>query len=411
MPVAPAPPPVRFSDDSCEHANDGYCDEPYECDVGTDTTDCSQAGFENGNSQYCRYAGDGECDEVQYCPAGSDTHDCCSHGQPRETDQHGTPVVAANVCCGGDCVPPGPDWCQYANDGTCDEPQGSGECPAGSDTTDCAGVVRECQYIGDGECDEGGTTGYCPAGSDTADCCENGQPRETDGAGAAIDASQVDCSVAGITAPAPPRTKPPPPAPPPYNRTYFPAPAPPPSGFDDDEDDQAPDWLVAFVLVIMLYLGFLALFPVVVMVCAWCCCIKPKRDAEGRRPTRKAWHSCCGVFWLMACLGFLIGWDGGPILWLLGSVLMVVPFCRDGSYTDPHGAQQQGVAAAGVVQATVVQPMTSHNPVVLAPGQPQQQQQQWPQQPQLVEAKVISNTGGGGGGAGGSAVAQPLISP
>jgi hypothetical protein len=184
-----------IDDDSCRLANDGHCDEPYECDMGTDTTDCSQAGFENGNNMYCQYTDDGECDEVQYCPAGSDTHDCCLGGEPRTTDASGRSVTAAHVCCDGDCVPPGPDWCQYANDGTCDEPfLGTGECPIGSDTTDCAGVVPSCPYTGDGECDEGT---YCDAGSDTTDCCEDGQPRERDVAGRAVDASQVDCSVAG----------------------------------------------------------------------------------------------------------------------------------------------------------------------------------------------------------------------
>jgi hypothetical protein len=160
-------------DDSCTLANDGHCDEPYECDLGTDTMDCSQEGFENGNSQYCQYAGDGECDEIQYCPAGSDTVDCCLDGEPRTADQHGTPVVAADVCCGGDCVPPGPDWCQYANDGACDEPPIGYECPRGTDTTDCdAAAELPCQYSDDGDCDEGPEAQFCLPGTDFNDCCD-----------------------------------------------------------------------------------------------------------------------------------------------------------------------------------------------------------------------------------------------
>jgi hypothetical protein len=29
-------------DDSCVYANDGFCDEPNDCDPGTDSSDCSQ---------------------------------------------------------------------------------------------------------------------------------------------------------------------------------------------------------------------------------------------------------------------------------------------------------------------------------------------------------------------------------
>ena len=161
------------TDNSCEHANDGYCDEPYECDMGTDTMDCAAEGFEHGNNRYCQYAGDGECDEILYCPAGSDTVDCCLGGAPRVADQHGAPVVAANVCCGGDCLPPGPDWCQYANDGACDEPPLGYECPIGTDTTDCDAVAElSCQYSDDGECDEGPQAQYCLPGTDFNDCCD-----------------------------------------------------------------------------------------------------------------------------------------------------------------------------------------------------------------------------------------------
>lgn len=90
-------------DDSCQHTNDGYCDEPYGCEMGTDTTDCSQEGFGNGNNRYCQYTDDGACDEIQHCPAGSDTHDCCHNGEAREIDALGKAVVADQVCCDGNC--------------------------------------------------------------------------------------------------------------------------------------------------------------------------------------------------------------------------------------------------------------------------------------------------------------------
>ena len=188
--------PAGAGNDSCDQAHDGFCDEPYECDTGTDTTDCSQEGFEGGNNAYCRYASDGECDEVQYCPAGSDTRDCCLNGAPRAVDPIGRAVVAADVCCGGDCVAPARDSCQFANDGECDEPVvGTAQCPQGSDTTDCANTQTTCPWTGDGECDEGMS---CDAGSDTADCCLDGRPRVQDAAGNPIVPSDVSCPAGGI---------------------------------------------------------------------------------------------------------------------------------------------------------------------------------------------------------------------
>jgi hypothetical protein len=163
-----------FSTDnnSCELANNGYCDEPYTCATGTDKTDCDELEF--GANPYCQYTDDGECDEIQFCPSGSDTQDCCASGAARPTDPSGRPVVAEQVCC-GTCALPGDDWCQYARDGVCDEPMlGTGECPRTSDATDCNAVQPSCAYTGDGECDEGI---YCAVGTDTADCCAGTPPQ------------------------------------------------------------------------------------------------------------------------------------------------------------------------------------------------------------------------------------------
>jgi hypothetical protein len=62
----------------------------------------------------------------------------------------------------------GPDEggdCPYTEDNECDEPEGTGWCPEGSDTVDCT-----CPYTQDGDCDEPEGTGLCPEGSDPYDC-------------------------------------------------------------------------------------------------------------------------------------------------------------------------------------------------------------------------------------------------
>lgn len=113
-PDNPDMPSPETPDDSCEWANDGFCDEPTYCVVGTDVTDCSAEPRPADDS--CQYANDGECDEPTYCVAGTDTTDCADGG-------------------GGDGGGDGPDSCQYANDGECDEPA---YCAVGTDSTDCA---------------------------------------------------------------------------------------------------------------------------------------------------------------------------------------------------------------------------------------------------------------------------------
>ena len=150
-------------DDSCRYANDGECDEPNLCQPNTDKTDCAaQAARQvNDPQNSCRYAYDDECDEPNLCDAGTDTADC-SAGSGR------------------------PDSCRWANDGECDEP---GLCNPGTDTTDCSaggglgGVLGglgslgglggalagpdSCEYANDGECDE---PNLCDVGTDTTDC-------------------------------------------------------------------------------------------------------------------------------------------------------------------------------------------------------------------------------------------------
>ena len=69
--------------------------------------DASCNGTDDGPDS-CEFAKDGECDEPDLCRAGTDTTDC----KPQR----------------------GPDSCEYAKDGECDEPD---LCGIGTDTTDC----------------------------------------------------------------------------------------------------------------------------------------------------------------------------------------------------------------------------------------------------------------------------------
>jgi hypothetical protein len=142
-------------DDSCDYANDGTCDEPTVCRVGTDATDCGAGSTPpppRRAADSCEYANDGACDEPTVCPAGTDATDCGNR----------TPIAR-----------PGRDSCEYANDGTCDEPR---VCPRGTDTTDCNQASRpprptsgtnSCEYAFDGACDE---PDVCDPGTDTSDC-------------------------------------------------------------------------------------------------------------------------------------------------------------------------------------------------------------------------------------------------
>jgi hypothetical protein len=57
---------------SCDYAYDGVCDEPLDCDSGTDTYDCLSAP----QGDACDFVEDGVCDEPDLCPPGTDTADC-----------------------------------------------------------------------------------------------------------------------------------------------------------------------------------------------------------------------------------------------------------------------------------------------------------------------------------------------
>ncbi|MES1172373.1 MAG: hypothetical protein ABUL77_03975, partial [Bacteroidota bacterium] len=54
--------------DTCRFHTDGICDEPFDCAIGTDCTDCYSTLCINT----CRYQRDGVCDELQDCALGTD---------------------------------------------------------------------------------------------------------------------------------------------------------------------------------------------------------------------------------------------------------------------------------------------------------------------------------------------------
>jgi hypothetical protein len=130
----------------CLYRDDGVCDEPEGtgyCEEGTDPFDCGGI---------CATQFDGVCDEPEgsgTCDEGSDPFDCGSGGDSSGgetdasasltdasaslTDASATVTDSAGSSSGGG----GP--CPYTNDGECDEPEGSGLCPEGTDPADCGG--------------------------------------------------------------------------------------------------------------------------------------------------------------------------------------------------------------------------------------------------------------------------------
>jgi len=81
----------------------------------------------------CKFANDGVCDEPTYCPIGTDTNDCRNAVTAAPTR---APVTAASVAPPVVPVPPTDqaNSCEWANDGECDEPT---NCAVGTDTNDC----------------------------------------------------------------------------------------------------------------------------------------------------------------------------------------------------------------------------------------------------------------------------------
>ncbi|MGK4005183.1 latent transforming growth factor beta-binding protein [Sorangium sp. So ce1036] len=81
--------------------------------------------------------------------------------------QHVTDACDVHAAALSRCLDAADPSCPTVDNGICDELQGTGRCPAGTDAADCR---PRCPYTGDGVCDEPHGTGRCPAGTDTADC-------------------------------------------------------------------------------------------------------------------------------------------------------------------------------------------------------------------------------------------------
>merc|ERR1719461_1762624 len=79
----------------------------------------------------CQWAKDGECDEPGHCPTGTDTSDC---GNGARNTTSTTTVFH------------GPDSCEHAHDGICDAPPVAYFCYPHTDESDCAGTSASWDY-------------------------------------------------------------------------------------------------------------------------------------------------------------------------------------------------------------------------------------------------------------------------
>jgi len=95
-------------------------------------------------------------------PTTTATNNTTSESSDDDESSGGDPSVE-ELCSMGIGVGECPCMTSYIGDNECDEAQGTGICPAGSDTADCT-----CATENNGTCDAGIT---CPARSDPADCC------------------------------------------------------------------------------------------------------------------------------------------------------------------------------------------------------------------------------------------------
>lgn len=128
--------------------------------------------LEPDDRAHCPTAGDGICDEpggTGECPAGTDPADCLS-------------------------------FCPFTGNGICDEPENTGRCPAGTDVADCK--LPPCDHVMDGVCDEPEGTRRCAEGTDVVDCAkptcpdvDNDVCDEPEGTGACAEGTDVaDCA-------------------------------------------------------------------------------------------------------------------------------------------------------------------------------------------------------------------------
>ncbi|WP_437931418.1 latent transforming growth factor beta-binding protein [Sorangium sp. So ce291] len=138
------------------------------------------------------------------CQAEHTAYIDCVRLEGRCVDGHhaaeGCEVAAAALL--GCLEPSEQDRCSSEGDGICDEPRGTGLCPAGTDIEDCE--PPSCDHVGDGACDEPEGTGLCAEGTDVEDCAvptcdstDNGKCDEPEGTGLCAEGTDVeDCAVA-----------------------------------------------------------------------------------------------------------------------------------------------------------------------------------------------------------------------
>lgn len=152
---------------------DGLC-VPEQCDPGEQGCPCGEADACDDGLMCaagtcvpmgtCDYVNDFECDEPEgtgLCPEGTDVADCCPTPQDGNCEE---------MSMGGECPDGGADFydCGYCPDPWqgdlyCDQPEGLDLCPADTDPLDCCGYK-------DGMCGEMSMGGECPDGSDNYDC-------------------------------------------------------------------------------------------------------------------------------------------------------------------------------------------------------------------------------------------------
>jgi hypothetical protein len=144
------------SDDSCRWSDDGMCDEPSNCDPGTDATDCGHAGICSGTHEQV----DGSA-PTPPPPCGRNITGCDGVANSGKT------LDECGVCDGGG-VPAGQCDCDGHVLDECNVCNGDGTTCAGCDGVANSGkTVDEC-----GVCDGGGVpAGQCDCDGHVLDEC------------------------------------------------------------------------------------------------------------------------------------------------------------------------------------------------------------------------------------------------
>jgi hypothetical protein len=95
-------------------------------------------------------------------------------------------------------------------------------------------------------------------------------------------------------------------------------------------------------------------FPLIVFFCGYCICIQPKANNGQGTPTGAAWCTCCAIFWLVVVLLSMVG---GIFTWVIGSFLMMIPFCLPSCYQAPGGGNTTVIMTQQSQMGMMQQPM------------------------------------------------------